>query len=197
MRIFTFVAFLLVLAASSLAQWGQPFTGQFDKTPIREVITTLLGSRNLPFKVSSDVKGNVTLKAERELFEDVLRDVMLQTNAIYEIIGHQYVIRPMEPASKTLVRTIDSNLVVPHVGYEGTDVRLAVKELMGKYGIKYTMPETMRGTITVELRRIRLRDALSNLLRQVDGYLQPNVPTVEIIPGDEYRRLVEGPPPPQ
>lgn len=163
--------YLAILAATAIlpfasAQNIRPVTVHASNAPARQVLTSLFNQMDVRFRIDPDVKGRATVNEDRADFGETLFEVLDQCDAIAEFKDGAYSVRPIRHVKATGKGLGDQ---LPMVGYEQADVRLAVKELLGLAGLRYTLSPDVRGTVTVSLRNVTVEQTLQLLLRQVDS----------------------------
>src|SRR5689334_22707551 len=90
------IALACCLCAAALAQIPQFVTARFNQIPVEDAIARVFQPLHMKYQLKPDVKGTVTVDAVRTQFSEVLRDILVQSDCIAEMVDGTYTIRPIQ-----------------------------------------------------------------------------------------------------
>jgi len=105
----------------------QPITTlSLDKVDIRDALTALCKTLNVEFRLAPNVQGEVTIIAENEAFETILKSMLSQIGASFRIESGVYhivmreqpkALPPLVDASTSIVKNAEEDFVVIPIRY--------------------------------------------------------------------------------
>jgi hypothetical protein len=185
------------IASAAMAQIPRFVTTKFTNVPVEDAIARVFQPLHMKYELKPDVKGMVSIDAVRSDFSDVLRDILLQSDAISEMVDGVYTIRPIQHPQQPRTKTIGipQDMLLGKVSYENADVRLVLKELFGLGGVKFSIAPEVQGIVMMDLHNVSLETAIRNVLKQVDASSKVTATGLEISRIEWSPKSSEVPPP--
>gem|GEM_PF-5832597 len=166
----------------------EPATGtvESDSLNVRDAIRILLEPFHVSFTVAPEVQGWVDSSLFNLGFKDAFKNILDQCDTTYEVVDGVYrfyrlgqeTVGAARPFSLLELRHVEpefldtsesSNLIVPIIEIDQADVRESIRMLMKWAQYSYSIAPEVQGSVTLDLRRVTLKVALQNILRQVDA----------------------------
>lgn len=126
---------------------------------IRDVVWSVFANRSLSFTMRPEVQGWVALTGEGT-FEAALKSIVDQTNTTYFIHGGVYNFVPKSGTGA--IKPGDLS-----IQYLNTDIRDAVRDLLGRTNEPYTVDPAVQGSVSIDLKNVDRDTALREVLWRV------------------------------
>lgn len=178
----------LVAREETAAHGGTAQTRSFRNVPLSQVLHAMFDDEPVSWKLGPALDCPVTIELGKETFETSLQRLTRDFGLTYRIEGGVYEIVAREGAGQAPPED-PSNIPVPFIEFDRTDVRVALSWLFQKVHTDYRFDPKVKGLITVSLRNVTFETALQNIARQADATYRIENGVYEVEPREADKPL--------